>query len=176
MPGGTISLVGDPAKTKDRAVVVSKEEKKRHNRASCVSAELKASAKVNMVCDARRKWEFPTTDPVALGLESWEQFRTLMMKKIQCWNAMHPEMIITADNVSLDHIKPCSEFKHIDDMHMCQHYTNLQPLPKIVNQLKADTWHCEDEHFWRANIYKCRDFAYVYLPRKMKVCRLSDSA
>ena len=46
----------------------------------------------------------------------------------------------------IDHIRPCASFdlKQPEEQDKCFHYTNLQPLTTIENQIKSDSWNCHD--------------------------------
>lgn len=41
---------------------------------------------------------------------------------------------------NIDHILPCASFDHTDEkqVHICWHFTNMQPLPAIKNLKKSD--------------------------------------
>lgn len=104
-----------------------------------------------------------------LGVRSWDDLKEMIKAKTQTWNDAHPDNLITKDNVTIDHIKPKNAFLHMDEVRTdCNHYTNLQPLPRTVNQSKKNTWGIEDEHYWRDRIFKNQWYVGVYLPRTQK--------
>ena len=115
--------------------------------------------------EARRRYDFPMGSPAHIGLKDWKIFSELMVQKMFAWNASHPENVITKENVTLDHVKPKSQFMHMDDMTDCQHFTNLQPLPRNVHEQKGDRWSFADEQYWRAHVFRNPQYKEVYLPR-----------
>ena len=88
--------------------------------------------------------------------------------KIRAWNEAYPKHPISFENsvIHIDHIKPRALFND-DEMMQCHHYTNLQPLPAAVNNLKSDVWSEQDEQHWRTNIIFNTDNTAIYLPTDM---------
>lgn len=115
--------------------------------------------------ESRRAYDFPMNTPAHIGLKEWQTFSQLMIAKMFAWNASHPECPITKSNCTLDHIRPKSMFMHIDEMPDCNHFTNLQPLPRSVNEQKGNLWGYSDEAYWRAHVFKNPAYKEVYLPR-----------
>lgn len=73
---------------------------------------------------------------------------------------------MTFDNIHIDHVKPVCKFKleNPDELLMCCHYTNLQPLLINDNLVKGGKWGEEDNLFWKENIiYK--EYLPLYLPK-----------
>lgn len=126
---------------------------------------LKSCVSEDKFGEARRAYDFPMTTPAHIGLKEWHTFSQLMIAKMFAWNASHPDCPISKSNVTLDHIKPKCMFMHIDDMPQCNHFTNLQPLPRTVNEQKANVWNFSDEAYWRAHIFNNPNYKEVYLPR-----------
>lgn len=88
--------------------------------------------------------------------------------KIRGWNNAHPEhkLDLESNDIAIDHIKPVRAFEE-NEIHDCWHYTNLQPLPKAINNRKRDTWTSADESFWRSNIIHNDEYTAPYLPVDM---------
>ena len=126
---------------------------------------LKSFVSEEKLGEARRSHDFAMSTPAHLGLKDWQTFRDLMVAKMFAWNASHPECPITKANVTLDHTRPKAMFMHVDDLPDCNHYTNLQPLPRTVNEQKAALWSYSDEAYWREHIFKNSRYKEVYLPR-----------
>jgi hypothetical protein len=73
---------------------------------------------------------------------------------------------MTFDNIHIDHIKPVSKFdlENPEEMLMCCHYTNMQPLLANDNIIKSDKWTDKDNIFWTENIiYK--EYLPLYIPK-----------
>lgn len=85
--------------------------------------------------------------------------------KINAWNEAYPGHKLNLDScgIHLDHIKPVRAFED-NEMHECFHYTNLQPLPAVVNGIKSDTWTWDDETHWRCNILYNDTYVDPYIP------------
>tara|TARA_B100000902_G_scaffold397643_1_gene462060 strand:+ start:1526 stop:2227 length:702 start_codon:yes stop_codon:yes gene_type:complete len=83
--------------------------------------------------------------------------------KIKEWNIQYPEYPLTVNECVIDHIKPLAQHDD-DEVKVAWHYTNLQPLPAYVNNIKRDTWGWEDECHWRCNILYNQQYMDPYLP------------
>ena len=119
---------------------------------------------VRLALDRKHKIKSEST-LVLMGLSSWEQFEAYWERKIAAWNLLYPEMPIgeVGGDYEVDHVKPVRAFDD-DEMAECNHYTNLQPLPRRVNIAKSDTWEWDDERHWRCNIFRQEGNADPYLP------------
>jgi len=89
---------------------------------------------------------------------------------IRVWNDMYPEhkmdpeaLFSDSGCIEIDHIKPLKAFE-MNEIRQCNHYTNLQPLPKAVNGVKKDTWQSEDEIYWRFRILFNDQYMEPYIP------------
>lgn len=100
-----------------------------------------------------------------LGVRSWRVVFDIICKKIASYNNLFPNNPIQGDFV-LDHIKPVCKFKE-NDMHLCNHVTNLQPLPSSLNMRKGSQWSSVDERVWQKKIIKNTRFLDIYLPVAM---------
>lgn len=90
---------------------------------------------------------------------------TYWPSKVQHWNAVYPDYPISMKDCVIDHIKPLA--KHDDDeIKVAWHFSNLQPLPAIINNIKSDKWCWEDECHWRCNILY-QNYLDPYLPIEM---------
>ena len=72
---------------------------------------------------------------------------------------------MTFENIHIDHIKPVSKFNQ-DDMEqikLCCHYTNLQPLLAADNLYKSNKWSFLDEEYWKNNICG-KETKALYIP------------
>lgn len=103
-----------------------------------------------------------------LGVASWKQVFRIIQKKISAFNVLFPGQKIK-DNYVLDHIKPVAKFRP-EDMHLCNHITNLQPLPADMNMRKGCQWSDEDDRFWTDVIIHNMRFFQIYLPGSF-VCK-----
>lgn len=83
--------------------------------------------------------------------------------KIQAWNSKYPSMQLDAKSCCIDHVKPVAAFAE-NEMHECNHYTNLQPLPKDINKQKSNIWSTTDESHWRSHILNNEQNPQPYLP------------
>ena len=61
---------------------------------------------------------------------------------------------MTLNNIHIDHIKPVSRFDldNEDELKMCCHFTNQQPLLAKDNLKKSNKWSDEEDKYWRENI------------------------
>lgn len=98
-----------------------------------------------------------------LGARSWNEVLTMIQKKIKTYNQMFPKAQIKGNDFVLDHIKPVSKFD-VTDSALCNHYTNLQPLPPMVNAKKSGKWDAKSEKFWRKNIILKKNNFSIFLP------------
>lgn len=96
------------------------------------------------------------------------ELREHIERKVNRWNSEHPGDFMNLETVVIDHIKPLSICKSIQDVHDCCHYTNLQPLSKVANGGKCAHWGDADEAFWRERIWKQWEYDGLYMP---VVCR-----
>lgn len=92
-----------------------------------------------------------------------------MQQKIDYYNnhlKKPNEALLTAENMHLDHIKPCAAFDkdRPDDIKNANHHSNFQPLPKRLNLIKCATWSTDDDKFWTESIFM-KDYAGIYWPR-----------
>jgi hypothetical protein len=87
------------------------------------------------------------------------QFYIFIQVKMNNWNLNNPNNLMNYYNIHLDHIKPVDVFdkSNEDDMLICCHYTNFQPLLKRDNLYKFNKWKPHNEEFWinhiKGNIY-----------------------
>ncbi len=72
---------------------------------------------------------------------------------------------MTIDNISIDHIKPISNFNLDDENEFleCCNYTNIQPLLTITNKEKHNKWTEENNKYWNDNI-KNKEYHEIYIP------------
>lgn len=102
-----------------------------------------------------------------LGCDLQYFVSTYWPEKIKAWNDMYPNHPLSVETAVIDHIKPRA--KHDDtEMHACNHYTNLQPLPPSVNADKSDKWGPTDEIHWREHIIFNETSREPYLPASMR--------
>lgn len=80
------------------------------------------------------------------------------------WNLIMDENWKLED-MELDHIKPL-KFLTEDNMLELAHFTNIQPLPPLVNRLKSAKWNAEDEIFWQNFIRYNTNWVGIYAPFK----------
>jgi hypothetical protein len=61
---------------------------------------------------------------------------------------------MTFENIHFDHIKPVSRFnlENEEELKMCCHYTNFQPLLAKDNLRKKNRWSDEEDKYWKENI------------------------
>ena len=97
-----------------------------------------------------------------LGASSWAQVVDMITRKIENFNKTH-KIKIQQSNFDLDHIKPVCAFKE-QDMHLCFHWTNLQPLPPKMNRAKSGKWSAKSERFWKRHIILNEGFDQIFLP------------
>ena len=97
-----------------------------------------------------------------LGLNSWKPVVEMLMRKIKTYNKT-ATVKIRGMNFDIDHIKPVSAFDK-KDMHLCYHWTNLQPLPPRVNRCKSSTWNKASEAYWRKHIIMNEAYDKIFLP------------
>ena len=98
---------------------------------------------------------------------TFQELHEHLQRKIDHWNwtrGFELGIILTNENMAIDHIKPLSTADTNEEIIQLNHYTNLQLIPQIVNMKKSDTWSEADEQFWRENIYKNHNFLDLYLP------------
>ena len=72
---------------------------------------------------------------------------------------------MTFDNIHIDHIKPLSRFdtNNMEQLKLCCHYTNLQPLLAVDNLCKSNKWSFLDEEYWKNNICG-KETTKLYIP------------
>ena len=72
---------------------------------------------------------------------------------------------MTFDNIHIDHIKPVSRFdtNNMEQLKLCCHYTNLQPLLAVDNLCKSNKWSFLDEEYWKNNICG-KETTKLYIP------------
>ena len=94
-------------------------------------------------------------------------------EKVRIWNEWYPMHPITVENAEMDHIRPKRMFDQ-NDIHMLNHFTNLQPLPKIINgsRYKGGKWNPLDEMFWRDHIIHNPFNRQPYLPVNVHIFTL----
>jgi hypothetical protein len=86
-------------------------------------------------------------------------------KKIEYFNSfMATDVLMTWDNIHIDHIKPVTKFNLDDENEFldCCNYTNLQPLLITDNLEKSNKWSDEKELYWRENIIN-KEFHEIYI-------------
>jgi hypothetical protein len=96
---------------------------------------------------------------------SIEQFIEYFQKKIDYFNQyLASDVIMTYDNIHIDHIKPVSRFNLDDEDEFldCCSYTNLQPLLTKDNLEKHNKWNENNEKYWQNNI-KDKEYYEIYL-------------
>jgi len=97
-----------------------------------------------------------------------EELENRFNKKIEYFNTyLSTDVLMTWDNIHMDHIKPVNAFDLDDDDEFldCNHYTNLQPLINVDNISKGDKWTDENEKYWLENIKGSPDYLEIYLPK-----------
>ena len=83
--------------------------------------------------------------------------------KIKRWNVQYPNHPLTIDDCVIDHIKPIE--KHNEhEIEVAWHYTNLQPLPAKINNLKSNHWTWDDERHFQCNILYKENYRDPYIP------------
>lgn len=97
-----------------------------------------------------------------LGAPNWDTVINMIQRKILRYNRI-ARVKITGMNFDLDHIKPLAAFA-AHELHMANHWTNLQPLPPAVNRKKNGKWSAQDDKIWKKKIYLNPKFADIYLP------------
>ena len=78
---------------------------------------------------------------------------------------MATDILMTWDNIHIDHIKPISVFNLDDEEEFldCCHYTNLQPLLAVDNLEKHNKWNDEYNEYWLKNIKGNDNFIEIYI-------------
>ena len=85
-------------------------------------------------------------------------------------NLKYPDNLIDGHQaMAIDLIKPASTFEK-EEMHMANHYTNLQPLRRKIKLQKGNEWEWEDEKFWLQNIIYQEKYSDPYLPTTFEIC------
>ena len=71
---------------------------------------------------------------------------------------------MTFENITIDHIKPISKFNldNVEEYMDCCHYSNIQPLSKSSNFVKAGKWTNENNIYWLENI-RGRKYKEIYI-------------
>ena len=98
---------------------------------------------------------------------NFAQFYIFIQLKINDWNAKNPNRLMDYNNIHLDHIKPRDVFdkNNEEDVLMCSHYTNFQPLLKRDNLYKFNKWKAHNEEFWTYHIKGNYRYDKVYFNR-----------
>jgi hypothetical protein len=94
------------------------------------------------------------------------EFINLIKNKIEYFNTyLSTNEQMTIDNISIDHIKPISNFNLDDENEFleCCNYTNIQPLLTITNKEKHNKWTEENNKYWNDNI-KNKEYHEIYIP------------
>ena len=86
--------------------------------------------------------------------------------KIAEWNTQYPDHPLTMDDCVIDHIKPLA-WHDEDEIKAAWHFSNLQPLPANINNLKSDRWTWDDERHFQCNILYKENQRSPYLPVDM---------
>ena len=97
---------------------------------------------------------------------SVEEFIEHFEKKINYFNEfLASDIIMTWDNIHIDHIKPVSKFNLDDEEEFlnCYNYTNLQPLLATDNLEKSNKWNEIHEKYLIENILN-KKYIEIYLP------------
>lgn len=110
------------------------------------------------------KKEAPTIE--YLGC-TWQEFEQYWKGKINAWNVIHPQNTISIETAEIDHIRPISLFD-VDALYWGNHFTNMQPLPSSVNQIKNAKWDDIDDKFWFEHIIFNPTYIAPYLPIQMR--------
>ena len=76
-----------------------------------------------------------------------DELQAFIAKKMQRWNEQYAEEMTLA-NTDLDHIKPISTARTLEDIKTLAHFSNLQPLLKKDNASKSARWCAADEGPW----------------------------
>ena len=97
-----------------------------------------------------------------LGLDSWDMAVEMLLKKVATYNKKARVKIVGL-KFDIDHIKPVSAFGD-KDLHLCHHWTNLQPLPPKLNRSKSGKWNQRSEDFWKRNIILNKHYDQIFLP------------
>jgi hypothetical protein len=96
---------------------------------------------------------------------SVEEFINFFQKKIEYFNSfMATDILMTWNNIHIDHIKPVSRFNLDDENEFldCCNYTNLQPLLITDNLEKSNKWNDEKELYWKENIIN-KEYHEIYI-------------
>jgi hypothetical protein len=122
------------------------------------------------VNSALKRMGMQKTQPILtyLGADSWMQVMHLINAKRDVWNLQNPSTPMTLTNIALDHIRPVHAFSKQgkgEQIFLCNHYTNLQPLLHEDNAWKGDNWSAADEAFWHEHIILKTNFDRVYYPQ-----------
>jgi hypothetical protein len=72
-------------------------------------------------------------------------------RKMRRWNEQHAEEMTMA-NIDIDHIKPISTARTLEDIKSLTHFSNLQPLLKRDNASKSARWSEADEGPWQEHV------------------------
>lgn len=154
--------------------------KRRKEQCKACHPDLVMLSKIRQICRrALRKAQFQKSSlwrsVETLGC-SVQEFERHIQKKIEWWNArFSPKM--TVDDADLDHIKPLHELKLMLEnlktsilpeeleamVRRMMHFTNIQPLPRIINIMKKAYWDAEDETNWTRDI-SYNSYEKIYLP------------
>lgn len=103
-----------------------------------------------------------------LGARTWSEVYEHLDRKREGWNARHPHARMTWTNAAIDHIRPVDAFRKrgaAEDLGLCNHLSNLQPLLLQDNAWKGHVWGPADEAFWRAHILHQTAPADIYFPQ-----------
>lgn len=153
--------------------------KRRKQRCAICHPELAAAQKMRDQCGrVMRKLRVTKNDSSTTMLGcTVSEFREAMEVKMAWWNARYqPQM--RWSSIHLDHIKPVHTLLSRERRGVRQrqkqicciaHYTNIQPLPPIVNLLKKSTWNAEDDMQWHACVCGNPAFAEIFLPASVWV-------
>lgn len=166
--------------------------KRRKEQCKVCHPDLVMLSKIRQICRrALRKAQFQKSSlwrsVETLGC-SVQEFERHIQRKIEWWNArFSPKM--TVDNADLDHIKPLHELKIMlesmktsispDELEAMvkrmMHFSNIQPLPRIINIRKKAYWHAEDETIWTTDI-SYKSYEKIYLPAHVWKFVIKDEA
>jgi hypothetical protein len=87
-----------------------------------------------------------------------------IQRKMQRWNEHNAEEM-TLDNIDIDHIKPISTARTVQDITALTHFSNLQPLLKRHNLTKSARWAEGDEAPWARHVSRHDECCDIYWPR-----------
>jgi len=95
-----------------------------------------------------------------------DEFIKFFENKINYYNEfIATDILMTFDNIHIDHIKPVSKFNlnNTDEFYDCCHYTNLQPLLPIENLKKSNKWNKKKEKYWNDNIKGNKNYYEIFI-------------